>query len=249
MRKQIIGAAFLALRVRHARLRQSQRLRLRARIGRAGARDRRRQGHHLHRHHRHAGPAPDPGAPSLIAKARAADITVCAGAELEIGWLPMVEQAVGQREYPCRASPARSTRHRLRASAGTASGARPRAGRHPCRRQSAHPDRSREHDGRWRKPLADRFAQLDPANAAVYQAQLRELRARACAPRIAKWQAEAAPLRGVAIAVQHHSWIYMLELARHARSGAARAQAGRAAVERLSRRGGAEAARRRRPRW
>src|SRR5262249_27039488 len=30
--------------------------------------------------------------PSLIAKARDADITVCAGAELEIGWLPMVEQ-------------------------------------------------------------------------------------------------------------------------------------------------------------
>src|SRR5258706_3695054 len=30
--------------------------------------------------------------PSLIAKARAADITVCTGAELEIGWLPMVEQ-------------------------------------------------------------------------------------------------------------------------------------------------------------
>ena len=30
--------------------------------------------------------------PSLIAKARAADLTVCTGAELEIGWLPMVLQ-------------------------------------------------------------------------------------------------------------------------------------------------------------
>src|SRR5258708_24600991 len=30
--------------------------------------------------------------PSLIAKARSADITVCDGAELEIGWLPMILQ-------------------------------------------------------------------------------------------------------------------------------------------------------------
>ena len=28
--------------------------------------------------------------PSLIAKARTADLTVCTGAELEIGWLPMI---------------------------------------------------------------------------------------------------------------------------------------------------------------
>src|SRR5689334_449420 len=33
--------------------------------------------------------------PSLIAKARSADVTVCSGAELEIGWLPMVEQQSG----------------------------------------------------------------------------------------------------------------------------------------------------------
>src|SRR3954451_10716966 len=30
--------------------------------------------------------------PSLIAKARAADISVCTGAELEIGWLPAIVQ-------------------------------------------------------------------------------------------------------------------------------------------------------------
>ena len=30
--------------------------------------------------------------PSLIAKARGADIAVCTGAELEIGWLPMIAQ-------------------------------------------------------------------------------------------------------------------------------------------------------------
>src|SRR3569833_941016 len=33
--------------------------------------------------------------PSLISKARTADITVCDGAELEIGWLPMILQQAG----------------------------------------------------------------------------------------------------------------------------------------------------------
>src|ERR1700709_357789 len=33
--------------------------------------------------------------PSLIAKARTADLTVCDGAELEIGWLPMILQQSG----------------------------------------------------------------------------------------------------------------------------------------------------------
>src|SRR6201996_6929197 len=36
--------------------------------------------------------------PSLISKARTADLTVCTGAELEIGWLPMiVTQAANKR--------------------------------------------------------------------------------------------------------------------------------------------------------
>src|ERR1700755_586769 len=33
--------------------------------------------------------------PSLIAKARSADIAVCTGAELEIAWLPMIAQQSG----------------------------------------------------------------------------------------------------------------------------------------------------------
>src|SRR5689334_25189750 len=33
--------------------------------------------------------------PSLIARARSADLMVCTGAELEIGWLPLVQQQSG----------------------------------------------------------------------------------------------------------------------------------------------------------
>src|SRR5258705_1541069 len=38
--------------------------------------------------------------PSLIARARAADLVVATGAELEIGWLPLVTQQAGNHTIP-----------------------------------------------------------------------------------------------------------------------------------------------------
>jgi zinc/manganese transport system substrate-binding protein len=58
------------------------------------------------------------------------------------------------------------------------------------------------------KALAQRFAQLDPADAASYQSREADFEKRFGAA-IAKWTAEAAPLKGTPIAVQHHAWIYM----------------------------------------
>ena len=40
--------------------------------------------------------------PSLIARARSADLVVATGAELEIGWLPLVTAAGRQSEDPAR---------------------------------------------------------------------------------------------------------------------------------------------------
>jgi zinc/manganese transport system substrate-binding protein len=58
------------------------------------------------------------------------------------------------------------------------------------------------------KALAARFAQIDAPNAAYYAAREADFEKRWNAA-IAKWTAQAAPLRGVNIAVQHHAWIYM----------------------------------------
>ena len=48
--------------------------------------------------------------PSLIARARSADLVVCTGAELEIGWLPLRADAVGQSRRSRPASRATSRR-------------------------------------------------------------------------------------------------------------------------------------------
>ena len=39
--------------------------------------------------------------PSLIARARNADLMVCNGAQLEIGWLPLVQQQSGNTKVKC----------------------------------------------------------------------------------------------------------------------------------------------------
>ena len=144
--------------------------------------------------------------PSLIAKARGADITVCDGAELEIGWLPMIlQQANNAKIQPQQAGEFEATKFV------------------PLLEQPISYDRALgdihatgnphiQTDPRMMLPvaraLAARFAQIDPANAATYQARLADFSKRWTAA-IAKWQAEAAPLKGTPIVVQHHAWIYM----------------------------------------
>ncbi|HEY1631959.1 MAG TPA: zinc ABC transporter substrate-binding protein [Rhizomicrobium sp.] len=144
--------------------------------------------------------------PSLIAKARAADIAVCDGAELEIGWLPMIQQQAGNQKI-ANGTPgafdATSFVHLLeqptaldRAQGDIHAAGNPHIQTDPHMMIPVG------------KALAARFAQIDPANAAYYQGREADFEKRMTAA-IAKWTAEAAPLRGQSIAVQHHAWIYL----------------------------------------
>ena len=88
--------------------------------------------------------------PSLIARARSADLVVATGAELEIGWLPLVTAAGGQSEGA--AGQARLLRGGRRSSRMLDKPTRlDRAeGDVHAARQSAHPDRSAQHRARRR---------------------------------------------------------------------------------------------------
>src|SRR5258708_11209936 len=59
-------------------------------------------------------------------------------------------------------------------------------------------------------PLAAKLAEIDPANAAYYQARYKALSER-WASAMARWQREAAPLRGVPIVVQHKAFTYLID--------------------------------------
>jgi zinc/manganese transport system substrate-binding protein len=144
--------------------------------------------------------------PSLIAKARSADIAVCDGAELEIGWLPMiVQQADNAKLAPGQPGSfdATSFVHLLEqpTALDRAQGDIHAAG-------NPHIQTDPHMMIPIAKALAARFGQLDPANAAYYQGRDADFEKRMTAA-IAKWTAEAAPLKGQPIAVQHHAWIYL----------------------------------------
>lgn len=144
--------------------------------------------------------------PSLIAKARAADVATCTGAELEVGWLPAVlEQAANPKlsdpqtglfeaasfvrllEQPARIDRAEGDIH---------------APGNPHIQTDPHNVLTVS------TAMAQRFAALDPANAAHYTARQASFMQRFTAA-IQKWEAAAAPLRGQTVVVQHKSWIYL----------------------------------------
>jgi zinc/manganese transport system substrate-binding protein len=144
--------------------------------------------------------------PSLIANARAADLTVCTGAELEIGWLPMiVSQSANRKIAPGSRGAFQPTAY-VRLLELPTSLDRAQGDIHAGGNPHIHSDpRNMLPVG---KALSERFAELDPAEAATYRARYQAFAVKWQAA-LNRWQAQAAPLRGVPIAVQHRSWPYL----------------------------------------
>lgn len=145
--------------------------------------------------------------PSLIAKARGADLIVATGAELEIGWLPLVvQQAANPKVRP--GAPG----YFEAAAAVTTLGKPTRLDRadgdiHP--QGDPHIQTDARNIGLVAGPLSQRLAQLDPPNAAFYHARLKAFAAK-WREAVAKWEHEAAPLKGVPVVVQHKAFTYLI---------------------------------------
>jgi zinc/manganese transport system substrate-binding protein len=145
--------------------------------------------------------------PSLIARTRSADLVVSTGAELEVGWLPLViQQAANAKVRP-------GTPGYFEASSVV-----PLLGK-PTRLDRAEGDIHPQGDphiqtdprniGRIAEPLAARMAQLDPPNAAFYRARQKQFSDRWTVA-IAKWEHDAAALKGAAVVVQHKAFTYLI---------------------------------------
>src|SRR6185436_15574371 len=144
--------------------------------------------------------------PGLIARARNADISVCTGAELEIAWLPaIVQQTANPKIRPGAPGAFEASSFVTLAEVPTRLD---RAEGDIHAQGNPHIQTNPNNILTVAKPLAERFAQLDPANAQVYTSRLADFTTRWQAA-LAKWQAQATPLRGVPIAVEHLSWRYM----------------------------------------
>jgi len=144
--------------------------------------------------------------PSLIAKARRADLVVCTGAELEMAWLPVVLRESGNSKvqpggdgYFEAASAVRMLEVPTRLDRGDGD-------------VHAQGNPHIQTDARNFLPvaaaLAQRLMQLDPANKAAYQQNLAAFEQQWRAA-LARWEKQAASLKGVAVVVQHRGFPYL----------------------------------------
>ena len=144
--------------------------------------------------------------PSLVAAARNAGLVVCTGAELELGWLPLLIRQSGnsaiQPGKPGHFEAAAYVRmldvpQRLDRADGDVHAA-----------GNPHIQTDPRNITLVAEPLARRLAELDPANAATYQARGADFLAHWRAA-IQRWEQSAAPLRGVPVVVQHKAFPYL----------------------------------------
>ncbi|MFZ3323058.1 MAG: zinc ABC transporter substrate-binding protein [Usitatibacter sp.] len=145
--------------------------------------------------------------PSLIAKMRGADLVVATGAELEVGWLPLIiQQAGNSKVQPGKPGYFEATAY-VRLLGKPERLDRAEGDVHPM--GDPHIQTDARNIALVAAPLAARLAELDPTNAAFYQARFKSFNERWTAA-IAKWEKLAAPLKGVNVVVQHKAFTYLI---------------------------------------
>ena len=148
--------------------------------------------------------------PSLIARVRNADLVVCSGSELEIGWLPLLlTQSGNDRIHPGSPGFVEASQLVVRLEVPRVLD-RAMGDVHPSGNPHVHLDP--RNIARIAEALAARFAELDQANAATYRARADSFRERWQAA-MKRWQQQAAPLKGMPVVVYHKDMSYFINWA------------------------------------
>ena len=146
--------------------------------------------------------------PSLIAKARRTDLLVCTGADLEVGWLPLLQNKSGNANIQTGATGYFLASNYVRLADIPATLDRSQGHIHAA--GNPHIQTSPLNILKVAQALSQRLQEVDGANAALYQQRLQDFNQRWQAA-IDKWQLQAAPLKGVNVVVQHNSWTYLFD--------------------------------------
>lgn len=146
--------------------------------------------------------------PSLIAAMRKADMVVCSGAGLEIGWLPILQEKAGNagtmpgsEGYLLAASvvPMLEKPIRLDRADGDV---------HP--EGNPHVQLNPHNISLVAAELVKRLKTIDPGNAVTYQANYNAFSKR-WQEATKRWESEAAALKDVPVVVHHKSFTYLLD--------------------------------------
>lgn len=146
--------------------------------------------------------------PSLIAKARHADLLVCTGAELESGWLPLLQRKAGNAAIQTGAAGYFVASDYVSLMAIPTSLDRSQGDVHAA--GNPHIQTSPLNIQLVANALTKRLQELDTDNADFYQQRSEDFNQRWQAA-IEQWQQQATPLKGLSIVVQHDSWLYLFD--------------------------------------
>jgi zinc/manganese transport system substrate-binding protein len=144
--------------------------------------------------------------PSLISQVRKADLVICSGAQLEIGWLPMLlSKANNPRILPGKDGflEASSMVRRLDVPDSVD---RAQGDMHP--QGNPHIQMNPHNIALVAQALGKRLAELDPDNAAHYQARMADF-LRRWNVAITRWEEQARGLAGSRVVCHHKSWVYL----------------------------------------
>ena len=144
--------------------------------------------------------------PSLIAQMRRAQLAVCTGAELEIGWLPVLLRQSGNAAIqPGQLGYFEATRYVAMREKPTLLD-RSQGDVHPG--GNPHIQTDPRNIAHVAQALGARMAEIDPEHAALYKERLSAFNTRWNAAMI-RWQTQALPLKGMSIVVQHQAFPYL----------------------------------------
>src|SRR3954462_341433 len=138
--------------------------------------------------------------PSLIARARSADLVVCTGAQLEIGWLPLVLTQAGNSKIQVGQPGYFEASKFVTMLEVPTSVDRSQGDVHPGGNPHIHLDP--RNIAKVALALNDRVAQLAPADAEGYRARTKLFLER-WQQAITRWENEGAPLKGMAVIGYH----------------------------------------------
>ena len=146
--------------------------------------------------------------PSLIARARSADLVVCTGAQLEIGWLPLVLTQAGNAKIQVGRPGYFEAAQQVTLLEVPSLVDRSQGDVHPGGNPHIHLDP--RNIAKIAAALGERMAQLDAADADNYRARSKAFLER-WQQAIVRWEKDALPLKGMAVVVYHRNFTYLNE--------------------------------------
>ncbi len=154
--------------------------------------------------------------PSLVARARTADLLVANGAELEAGWLPVLLQESGNARIQRGGSGFFEATSAVTLAEVPTQLDRSMGDIHPL--GNPHIQLDPRNVAAVAKALTAKLTAVDPAGAEIYTARGAEF-AKRWAEAMSRWTAKAAPLKDAPVVIMHRDqaylvrWLGMKELA------------------------------------